>query len=143
MKRALLAFAFALWAHPGPALTQDASVSDADQGAIRAVIEDQLAAFQRDDAIAAFAYASPNIQSRFGTPEDFMRMVRTTYRPVYRPREVEFRDILTFEETPIQRVYVVGPNGESVVALYVMQRQNDGTWKVDGCYLVRADDQAA
>ncbi len=141
MKQALLAFAFAFWAHP--ALTQDASVSDADQGAIRAVIKDQLAAFQRDDAIAAFAYASPDIQSRFGTPEAFMRMVRTGYRPVYRPREVEFRDILTFEETPIQRVYVVGPNGEPVVALYVMQRQNDGAWKVDGCYLVRADDRAA
>ncbi len=142
MKRALLVFAFAFWAHPGPALAQDASVSDADQGAIRAVIEDQLAAFQRDDAIAAFAYASPDIQSRFATPEAFMRMVRTGYRPVYRPREVQFRDILTFEETPIQRVFVVGPNGEPVVALYVMQRQIDGTWKIDGCYLVRANDQA-
>ena len=115
-------------------------LSESERGAIRAVIEDQLAAFQRDDAIAAFANASPAIQRIFGTPETFMRMVRTDYRPVYRPRVVEFRDIVTDQGAPIQRVFLVGPSGVPVIALYPMQRQGDGTWKINGCTLVRADD---
>ncbi len=57
---------------------------------IRGVIERQLAAFERDDADGAFAFASPGIRRRFGTPETFMDMVRRHYPPVYRPRDVAF-----------------------------------------------------
>ena len=63
-----------------------AQVSDSDRNAIRQVIENQLAAFQRDDGSEAFSYASPGIQRRFGTPDNFMAMVRSGYAAVYRPR---------------------------------------------------------
>src|ERR1700756_3001229 len=76
---------------PAPPL-QAERLSTADRGAIRAVVEDQLAAFQRDDGAAAFAFASPGIQAEFGTVENFMAMVRSGYQPVYRPREVAFGD---------------------------------------------------
>ena len=64
--------------------------AEADAAAIRQVVEAQLAAFQRDDGVAAFGYASPSIQEQFNNPDVFMEMVRTGYAPVYRPREVEF-----------------------------------------------------
>src|SRR6185369_2536882 len=67
----------------------------ADRGAIRAVIEQQLAAFQRDDGEAAFAFASPGIRAQFQTAETFMSMVRSGYPPVYRPREVQFGELAT------------------------------------------------
>ena len=127
-----------LWA---PAVVaQSAELGVDDRLAIRAVIEDQLAAFRRDDAAAAFAHASARIQARFQTPEIFMRMVRGGYQPVYRPRLVEFRDIFEWHGLPTQRVYLVGPDGVPVIALYPMERQPDGNWKIDGCTLVRAGD---
>ena len=137
MTRALGFIAVMLWAVSAAA--QTAPVSEADEARIRAVVADQLAAFQRDDAKAAFAFATPAIQQIFQTPGNFMQMVKTGYAPVYRPRKVEFRDLVDAEGVPVQRVYLVGPDGVPVIALYPMERQADGSWKIDGCYLVRAE----
>ena len=57
---------------------------------MREVIEAQLDAFKRDDAARAFSYAAPGIRASFGTPENFMAMVRDGYAVVYRPRSVSF-----------------------------------------------------
>jgi Domain of unknown function (DUF4864) len=35
-----------------------------------------------------------------------------------------------------QPVLLVGPEGDFVVALYAMQRQRDGDWKILGCSLI-------
>lgn len=110
-------------------------VGDADRIEIRTIIERQLAAFQRDDGATAFAFASPTIRAIFGTPENFMAMVRDGYAPVYRPREVEFQDLADIDGVPTQRVLLVGPDGRVVVAHYFMQRQADGTWRINGCVL--------
>ena len=101
--------------------------------AIRGVIEAQLQAFRTDDSAQAFAYASPAIQSIFKNPDTFMSMVRAGYKPVYRPREVEFRDLVPVEGRWTQRVLVVGADGVPVVAQYVMEQQPDGSWRIDGC----------
>lgn len=145
MRYALFAIVAALgfWAPAAFAQSSDITASNItadDRRAIRAVIEDQLAAFQRDDGPAAFAHATARIQARFQTPEMFMRMVRAGYQPVYRPRLVEFRDIIEWHGMPTQRVYLVGPDGVPVIALYPMERQGDGSWNIDGCILVRASD---
>jgi hypothetical protein len=47
-----------------------------DRIAIRAVIERQLDAFRQEDAAAAFALASPEIQAKYGSPETFMAIVK-------------------------------------------------------------------
>jgi hypothetical protein len=131
------------WGQVGSVQAQSSNVppslSEADRAAIRAVIQDQLAAFQRDDGPAAFAHASPAIRTRFGTPENFMRMVRQGYQPVYRPRRVEFLDLLTVQGDLIQKVRVVGPDGTEAIALYQMQRQPKGGWKINGCALTRPE----
>jgi hypothetical protein len=114
-----------------------AAVSQADRLAIRRVIESQLAAFQRDDGPGAFAFASPTIRSIFVTPETFLAMVKNTYQPVYRPREVAFRELVSLAGAPAQEVYLVGPDGQAVIALYVMERQPDGSWRVNGVYLLQ------
>ena len=115
-------------------------VSDSDRSAIRQVIENQLAAFQRDDGSEAFSYASPGIQRRFGTPDTFMAMVRNGYAAVYRPREVEIRGLRVEGGTIQQEVLFVGPDGKPVIAVYTMQRQADGSWKINGVYLIAAPD---
>jgi hypothetical protein len=112
-----------------------APLSAADRGAIRAVIEAQIAAFRADDGVAAFAFASPSIQRQFGDPANFLAMVKTGYLPVYRPREVRFRDLIEDQSGPVQPVLLVGPELEVVTAYYVMQKQADGAWRIDGCVL--------
>lgn len=127
----LLIVCFALFAAAPPAFADPA-------GEIRAVIEDQVAAFRRDDGPAAFAHASPAIQAKFGTPENFMNMVRTGYPQVYRPREMKFQQIEEFEQVTVQEVFFFGQDGSAVVARYYMKRNDEGVWKISGVDLRHA-----
>ncbi|WAL60323.1 DUF4864 domain-containing protein [Thermocoleostomius sinensis] len=112
-----------------------------DRQAIRAIIERQLAAFQRDDATEAFTFASPGIQAQFGTAKAFMRMVRLGYPAVYRPRAIVFQELTTVEAMPAQKVLLMGPEGTIVMAVYLMQQQPDDSWRIHGCFLMPVDDQ--
>ncbi len=121
----------------GPARADDAaSVSAADHQAIEQVITSQLDAFRRD---AAFSFASPNIQSMFGDAPHFMAMVQQGYPPVYRPRSFAFEQLITISERIVQRVMLIGPDGAAALALYTMEREQDGTWRIDGCALTQPD----
>jgi ketosteroid isomerase-like protein len=136
----VLALVFWLVVGPAPAST-DPAPDTGDAAAIRSVIERQLQAFRADDVPQAFSYASPAIQSIFKDPDTFMSMVRAGFQPVYRPREYEFRDLVTVEGRWTQRVLVVGPDGVPVVAQYVMERQPDGSWRIDGCVFERSTER--
>jgi Domain of unknown function (DUF4864) len=118
-----------------------AQTSDVDQAAIRQVIQSQMAAFQKDDGPTAYGYASPTIQQKFVNADVFLEMVKTGYPAVYHPREVEFRELTAENGRLLQEVYVVGPDGNPALAIYEMQRQPDGSWRINGCWLTRAPDQ--
>ncbi len=126
---------------PGAARAEDPALGAGDTAAIRSVISHQLGAFLKDDQTAAFSDASPTIQAMFHDPDTFMRMVRTAYQPVYRASGVEFRQLTTIEGRLVQQVYMVGPDGIAVLADYEMQRQPDGTWRINGCSIAKAPDQ--
>lgn len=111
-------------------------VSPADAEAIRTVIRSQIEAFQRDDSAAAFALASPSIQARFGSAENFMRMVRDGYQAVYRPRTYRFAELSIVDGTVIQEVALIGPDGLAVLAVYPMVELENGIWRTDGCTLI-------
>ncbi|HEX3065785.1 MAG TPA: DUF4864 domain-containing protein [Candidatus Polarisedimenticolia bacterium] len=142
MARCLLTFlTFVLLLLPVAARAGDPAVSPADTAAIRAVITDQLGAFRRDDGATAYADASPTIQTLFHDADTFMQMVRTGYQSVYRASGVEFRDLGMVGDRLIQQVYMTGPDGIPVLALYQMQKQPDGSWKINGCSIAKAPDQ--
>jgi hypothetical protein len=124
--------AHAAW---GQAMQPATDIGAAERAAIRQVVSDQMAAFQRDDAEAAFAFAAPNIQDMFGTPERFIAMVRQSYAPVYRPSEVKFDALVRVDGRVTQPVHVVGPDGVPQLALYFMELQPDGRWRITGCVL--------
>lgn len=138
MRLKFLAFLFAnlLWSLP-------VNAEDARRSGITEAIGAQLDAFKRDDAAAAFAIASPEIQAMFGSPESFLRMVATSYAPVYRPQATTFLDLLERDGMLVQRVLFTGPGGRQVLALYTMVRQADGTWRIGGCVLVQATGEEA
>lgn len=111
-----------------------------DQGAIIAVIKSQLAAFKRDDSVEAFSYAAPVIRQRFGDHETFMTMVKSGYGVVYRPLDVEFLDSRIRDGVTGQAVRFYDRDGGTSIAIYTMERQPDGTWRISGVYLVPTDE---
>jgi hypothetical protein len=117
-------------------------VSELDRLAIRTVVEQQLQAFQQDDAIAAFSFASPAIQAQFHDPDQFMEMVKTSYYAVYRPRSVIFEAIANVEGFPAQTVLVMDASGSMLRAIYLMQKRDSG-WCIHGCLLMPITSQPA
>jgi len=137
MKKLFAIMIFALAATYAQAAEPDA----ADKAAIRTVVEAQLAAFKQDDASAAFSFASPRIKAIFKDADNFMRMVKQDYQPVYRPKAVSFRNLETIEGNLVQPVLVIGPSGAPVTALYIMEKQDDGSWLIGGCVLAQEPDK--
>ena len=122
---------------PGGARSDD--VPAPEREAIRAMISGQLEAFRRDDGAAAYSFATPAIQGMFPSVDQFMAMVRSNYGPVYHPRAVTFGDLFSSPDGFVQKVYLTGPGGQNWLALYSLERQPDGSWKISGCTLARAD----
>ncbi len=125
----------ALLLTPAPAM----AVDEADRAAARAVIARQVEAFGRDDAETAFAQAAPGIRNLFPTPEVFIGMVRTNYRPVYRHRSFVFGAAQDGGETTLsQPVAIQDAYGVDWTAEYSLERQPDGQWRISGCRLAKS-----
>ena len=123
---------------------QDASLlPEAERTAIRRTIATQLEALSRDDGEAAFSFAAPAIREMFGTPERFLEMVRTQYAPLYHARRVRFGELTLVAGEVTQQVSVIAENGVPATALYLMDRQSDGEWKILGCLLVPTSEAPA
>ena len=105
---------------------------------IRTVINRQIEAFRRDDARGAFALVTPSVRQAFHTPEKFMDVVRMAYRAMVRPAAVVFLDMLVMGGEVVQPVQITDRAGSVWVAYYSMQRQQDGSWRTNGCHLAQA-----
>ena len=134
--------AFLLLAAPLLASAQ-APVSAADARAVREVIEAQLDAFRKDDAPRAFSYATAGIREQFRTADNFMQMVRTSYAVVYRPSTVKFEPPQVIDDEVVQPVRLTDADGRAWIAVYPMQREPDGAWRINGCQLTRLSGQEA
>ena len=112
------------------------AIAQSDNNAARSVITDQLEAFIARDFDRAYSFASDNIKGFFPTVEQFMAMVQGGYLPVLRPGNYAFGNTEDLAEGRIkQDVLIRAPDGSDWTAVYYMQRQPDGTWKVDGVNL--------
>jgi len=129
--RVLLVLIFALL---GGVSARAADDFAAAQGVIRA----QEQAFVRDDASAAYSHAAPAIREIFPAPDIFMSMVQSGYAPVYRHKSFEFGESKIEGGSIAQRVHIVDANGEAWEALYTLEQQPDGSYKITGCSLLKA-----
>ena len=109
-----------------------------DVGIAQGVIRAQEQAFARDDAAAAYSHAAPAIKEIFPAPDVFMSMVQNGYAPVYRHKSFEFGDSKIEGGWIAQRVHIVDANGDAWVALYTLEQQADGSYKITGCSLLKA-----
>ncbi len=118
-----------------PALAQ--ATSDADKSAIQSTIRNQLEAFKRDDGATAYSFAAPNVQAVFPSVDSFMAMVKQGYQPVYRPQSYAFRDLEMTDGRLSQTVEIVGPDNDFWTAVYTVEKQPDGVWRITGCRIIK------
>jgi hypothetical protein len=109
-----------------------------DVGAAQSVIRSQEQAFSRDDSAAAWSHAAPAIQQIFPDAETFMAMVRNSYAPVYRHKSFEFGEARTADGRIAQRVHIIDADGVPWDALYTLEQQPDGSFRITGCVLLKA-----
>ena len=107
-----------------------------DEKAVQTVVQNQLAAFAKDDADKAFSYAAPELRESIGSSSAFMAMVKGSYPVVYRPASVTFLKPEKSGDDVIQRVQMLDASGASWLAVYSLQRQKDKTWRISGCVVV-------
>ena len=136
----LLFVAFAALAAPPPG---EPTLAAAEWKAIKKVIGDQRAALVKGDAKKGFSYAAPGIRAQFGTPENFLAMVRASYGALTSARYAEFLEGAVIDGRVIQPLRLVAPDNTVQVALYTMEKQKDGRWKIAGCVLAPSTVQAA
>jgi hypothetical protein len=131
----LLMVAFiGLWVVP----TSAGGLTSKDQRQIIEVVQAQLDAFARDDAVRAFSYAAPNIKHLAGSAENFMEMVRTRFQVVYSPSSTAFMQPSGNAQDAVLPVQMTDEKGDSWVATYTLQMQKDKTWRITGCVIAEA-----
>ncbi len=107
-----------------------------DEKSVRAVVEGQLAALAKDDAVKAFSFAAPNVREAIGTATQFLAMVRRSYPVIYRPAATAYLKPEGHDNQVIQRVQIQDAGGNDWLAIYSLQRQKDKTWRISGCRVV-------
>ena len=133
-------FPFILAATLIAVLTSLASARADDAATARGVIESQITAFLNDDAAAAYSFAAPSIKQLYPDESRFFDMVKRGYQPVYRPGNFAFgRSKAAADGSSIvQEVIIQGPDGQDWTALYSLERQPDGSFKINGVQMIRA-----
>ena len=109
----------------------------ADEGAIRQVISDQITAFLADDVDTAFGFSSPTIRSIFGSSENFGTMVRGGFPMVWRPQDVTFLKAEVIDGQLWQAVMMRDAKGVLHILDYQMVTI-EGDWKINAVHLRKA-----
>ncbi|WP_417425810.1 DUF4864 domain-containing protein [Hoeflea sp.] len=106
----------------------------------RSVIESQIQAFLNDDSAAAYSFAAPAIKQLYPDESRFFDMVKRGYAPVFRPGNFAFGRFKHSADGSglVQEVLIEGPNGQDWTALYSLERQPDGSIRIDGVQMIKA-----
>jgi hypothetical protein len=131
MRRRLFAFAIVPLM-----LASTAFAGDAEVKAAQTAIDGQLKALSTNNGTLAYSFAAPNVQRIFPTVDTFMNMVTNGYPPVRKPQSYAFGKVQEISPTSIiQQVLIVGPDGKDYEAVYTLELQPDGVFRITGCSL--------
>lgn len=124
----------------GPAQAADETA----RSEARATVQRQIEAFRTDDAATAYAQAAPAIQGLFPSPDSFIAMVKKGYGPVYRARSFSIDRVEEADDDSLALgVKLQDQDGVDWMALYSLEKQADGAWRISGCHLVKAPGSSA
>ena len=134
--------ALAAWLAPR-SRAAEMKLGKTDWKAIQRVISEQLAALRAGEETKAFSFASPGIQNQFGDARAFMAMVQQSYLPLLDARYSEFLEGAVIDGVVVQPLRLIGRDNTVLVALYTMEKQKRGGWRISGCVIAPSTVQAA
>lgn len=111
-------------------------ITTADAIAIHEVVQSQLEALSNDDAVSAFELATPEKRMLIGSPDNFLRLIKEEYNPIYRYQRVIFSKPEVINGDAIQVVRVTDGTSRVWLAVFWMQQGEDSMWRIDGCQLL-------
>jgi hypothetical protein len=106
-------------------------ISESDKMLIRQLIENQLQAFQANDLATALSLTSPKIQSKFSL-EDFSQIITANYSAILKPRSIMFRGFTLVNNFPALITMIMDQEGNLVKVVFIVQHQQDYSWRVHG-----------
>ncbi len=99
----------------------NAQTNQAQLSSSQMVVENQIKAFHQRQHEEAFNYAAPALRIVFRDVENFIRMVKRGYNPIYAAQHWSFGRSRTEGEKIHHEVLISGPNGGEWTALYSLQ----------------------
>jgi Domain of unknown function (DUF4864) len=112
------------------------ALTTADAIAIHEAVRTQMEALSNDDAGSAFELTTQEKRHMIGSPDNFLRMMKEEYSPIYRHQNVIFSSPEVVDGDAVQVVRVTDGSGKVWLALFWMLQEDDGRWKIDGCHLL-------
>ncbi|MDB5858466.1 MAG: hypothetical protein JWQ76_2155 [Ramlibacter sp.] len=106
---------------------------------VQAVVLAQLKAFSEDDAEAAFATATPDVRKAVGDSSRFLALVRGNYPMVYHPAGFGLLAPEADKDRVLQVVALRDADDKTWLALFMLERQPDKSWRINRC-IVAAND---
>jgi hypothetical protein len=125
------------------ALAATPQMRASDWKSIKQVIAAQRAALIAGKGEKAFGYATPAIRAQFGEADIFMAMVQVGYPALLTARYTEFLEGAVIDGLIIQPLRLVDADNSVRVALYTMEKQKNGAWRISGCRIGPSTIQAA
>ena len=125
------------------ALAAEAPMRASDWKSIKQVIAAQRAALISGDGEKAFGYATPAIRAQFADSDIFMAMVQMQYSALLSARYTEFLKGAVIDGLIIQPLRLVDADNSVRVALYTMEKQKGGAWRISGCRIGPSTTQGA
>ncbi len=119
-------------------VTPNAFAVDAAPSDVKAVVADQLNAFERDDAAGAWKLATPEVQQRFVSASNFIGVVKSKYGPIARHRSVDFGPAARKGDEVGLVVTIVDNDNEVWSALFILSKQGESGWKTASCLLTKS-----
>lgn len=112
------------------------AITTADAIAIHDAVRTQMHALSVDDASGAFALTTQEKRHLIGSPDNFLRMMKEEYNPLYRHQGAIFSSPEVVDGDAVQVVRVTDGYGKVWLAVFWMLQEADGSWKIDGCHLL-------
>lgn len=117
-------------------------VTDGDVLQIRRLVRDQLAAFRAGDSGVAFDMCTDTIRETFGSAVELMSTISSNYPALVAPRQVHFGEFVITPDGLAVLLFLVGTDLVTREALYLVQQDERGCWRVNGC-MMTDEEQAA
>ncbi len=126
-----------IWCGMSAAFAKNVTVADARL--IKRVVQSQLQALAADDAITAFSLSTSGARSELGSPQNLLQMVKDQYDPMRHYRLAIFLVPERATEGASQTVRITDRDNKVWLVEYEMQRETDGSWKINGWQLMETD----